>query len=171
MNEKIPAEDFAGPSFNIFRDALFFIALFLISLILSLFLLVYFDFPLIPIAMWLLIYGFSEILLFFKIWETYNECVAGEVEGGMGIKCDEKAYEIRIKITPEKIIYVKSRGEKDEREEVKIGEIKELKLKGNKIFYLSGEEWEELGMVPNLPRQKSKKLKERIEKINGEKQI
>ena len=171
MNEKIPAEEFAGPSFNIFRDALFFIALFLISLILSLFLLVYFDFPLIPIAMWLLIYGFTEILLFFKIWETYGRCVAGDVDRGMGITCDEKAYEIRIKITPEKIIYVKSRGEKEEREEVKIGEIKELKLKGNKILYLSGEEWEELGKVPNLPRQKRKKLRERIEKINGEKQI
>ncbi len=171
MNEKIPVEEFAGPSFNIFRDALFFIVLFLISLILSLFLLVYFDFPLIPIAMWLLIYGFSEILLFFKIWETYSGCVAGDVDGAMGIKCDEKAYEIRIKITPEKIIYVKYRGKKKDRKEVKIAEIKELKLKGNKILYLSDRGWEELGMVPNLPRQKRKKLRERIEKINGEKQI
>ncbi len=171
MNEKINHEEFAGPSFNIFRDALFFIALFLISLILSLFLLVYFDFPLIPMAMWLLIYGFSEILLSFKIWETYNKCVAGEIEGAMGIKCDEKAYEIRIKITPEKIIYVKSRGEKEDKKELKITETKELKLKGNKILYLSDRGWEELGMVPNLPREKRKKLRERIEKINGEKQI
>ena len=156
---------FSGPSFNIRRDAVFFLFLFFLSLFMA-WLLIFLNFPLLVVFLWLLLYGFSEILLFLMVIRTYKRCLSGELkDGAFGIKCEEKAYKIEIKICNEELIYIKKSQGEENKKMLKFEEMREIKIKYRAIFYLpqgSEASWQSLGKVPAISRKDLQKLKDKI---------